>query len=184
MANTRTKTRYWQRQEKFLEEYIANGFRATTAAITAGYSKKGANSKAAQLLARVSIQQRLAVKLEPLLRKYSIDQDRVMQELVALGFGRITDVCEFGPGGVTMKQDTELSDEAIATISEVSDHFGSDGRQGIRVKLHDKLKALDKLTQIMEMVKDHRGGGIQATQINVLITANGKPVEANIVRDV
>jgi len=164
MANTPTKTRFWDRQERFLDEHIATGLKdPVTAAIVAGYSKKTARVQAFQLLARLSIQERLAVKLEPLLTKYSVDQDRVMQELVALGFGRITDVCEIGPAGVKIKEGSELSDEAIATISEASDHFGSDGRRGVKVKLHDKIKALTLLTQILQMVQDKGQGDVNLT---------------------
>lgn len=51
------------KQKAFVEAYLANGFNATQAAITAGYSKKTARSQGARLLTNVDIQAAVQARL-------------------------------------------------------------------------------------------------------------------------
>lgn len=73
-------------QEQFCHEYLVD-LNATQAAIRAGYSKNGANSKGSQLLAVVSIQDRISELKAARLERVQCDADymltRLMQEAEA-----------------------------------------------------------------------------------------------------
>jgi phage terminase small subunit len=78
------------RQSRFVDEYLCD-LNATQAAIRAGYSPKGANSKAAQLLAKVSIQAAIQEAMIERSERTEIDADFVIN-----GIAKNISRCEQG----------------------------------------------------------------------------------------
>ena len=69
------------KQEMFCKEYIID-LNGTQAAIRAGYSEKTANEQAAQLLARLSIQEYVQSLMDKRSKKVEITADNVLQDIL------------------------------------------------------------------------------------------------------
>lgn len=154
------------KQIRFCEEYIID-LNGTQAAIRAGYSPKTANEQAARLLANVSIQDKLKELQTALSEKTGITAERVLTELAAIGFFSVTDLLKIEtvdvipmPGDDDFIELEEGTDEVkpvkhtrltifdtdqvnSATIQAIASI--KQGRGGIEIKMHDKVKALELL---------------------------------------
>lgn len=170
------------KQQMFVSAYVANGFNATQAAITAQYAPQRARFTGSHLVTSRNIQAALAAKLRPLLAKQNVDADRVIARLTTLAFGTLREVAEWGPDGVSLKPSDGLTEEQAAVVREVADVFGADGRQGVRIKTHDQLAALGKLAEICHLITQHEAPR-QVQQVVVNILANGTPIKAQIIDD-
>ena len=80
-------------------------------------------------------------------KRTEITQDRVLQELAAIGFSNTADFVRVTGNGIVKLTPTDgLSEEqqrAIASIKE--------GKYGVELRLHDKLSALQMLGQHLGM---------------------------------
>ncbi len=79
------------RQARFCEEYLID-LNATQAAIRAGYSEKTANEQGAQLLAKLSIQEKITELKAERAKRTEMTQDSVIQELAAVARAEIKGV--------------------------------------------------------------------------------------------
>lgn len=133
------------REEIFCKEYVAD-FNGTRAAKAAKYSKKTAYAIANRLLKRVEVQRRIEELKEQATRKAGLTLKRVLEELGTLAFSNISDYLEFGPDGVSIRESVKMSREVLACVAEVSEITTNQGKR-VKLKLHDKAKALDSLKQ-------------------------------------
>nr|WP_282104052.1 terminase small subunit [Marinobacter alexandrii] len=74
-------TKLTAKQSRFVDEYLAD-LNGAQAAIRAGYSAKTANTKAAQLLAIVSIQEAIQERMNARSERTRIDSDFVLHGIV------------------------------------------------------------------------------------------------------
>lgn len=77
------KAKLTPKQEQFCQEYLID-LNATQAAIRAGYSKKGANVQANNLLTNINIQENIQKLQDARSKRTEIDQDYVIQGLRAV----------------------------------------------------------------------------------------------------
>ncbi|MDP9539303.1 MULTISPECIES: terminase small subunit [Pseudomonas] len=143
------------KQQRFVDEYLID-LNATQAAIRAGYSPKTADQQASRLLTNVKVRQYLAQRQGERSERTAITQDMVLRELAKIGFSDIRKVVRWGETmvhmvdgeeecaedmvpyhGLALIDSTEIDDDTAAAIAEVSQ-----GRDGLKVKLHDKKGAL------------------------------------------
>lgn len=159
------------KQRRFVDEYLID-LNATQAAIRAGYSAKTANEQGARLLANVNVQTLLTERMKDREKRTEITQDKVLAELAKIGFADIRKVVQWGNTeirinasggddgagsekmvevyhGLCLKAADEIDDSTAAAISEVSQ-----GREGLKVKLHDKRAALVDIGRHLGMFKD------------------------------
>lgn len=141
-------------QEAFCREYVAR-LNAKDAAIAAGYSTRSAMSIGAQLLQHPKVAARIAELQAPRLAKLDISADRVLNELARVAFARIDQVLTFGPSGVTPRSSDDLSEDVLAAVAEASQTLTKDGGS-IRIKLHDKLGALNALGKHLKLWQDDK----------------------------
>ena len=66
--------------------------------------------------------------------------DRIIEELVAIGFARATDYLYTKDGVLTVKDTEQLPEDAGAAIASIER-----STTGLKVKFYDKLKALEML---------------------------------------
>lgn len=148
------------KEQRFVEEYLLD-LNGAQAAIRAGYSAKGANSKAAQLLAKVSIAEAVAIAQTARSTRTQITADRVLQELARLGFSDARKL--FRPDG-SLKPAAEWDDETAAAVAgidvvEMAGGAKIGGAEGIqhvpmytkKLKLWDKNSALEKIAKHLGM---------------------------------
>lgn len=75
------------RARQFVQAYMSNGYNATHAAISAGYSKASATAKGCQLLHRPDVVALLDVERKRLADENKVTVDRITQELAKIAFG-------------------------------------------------------------------------------------------------
>jgi len=149
------------KQKRFVDEYLVD-FNATQAALRAGYSKKTANTIAAQNLAKLSIQTEISRRQKDLQRRTEVSQDRVVKELARVAFSNATNAVQVQPRTivgadgkeiviqtVVLTATAELTDDQRAAISQIKQ-----GANGIEIKMYDKLKALELLGRHIGMFND------------------------------
>ena len=143
------------KQQRFVDEYLID-LNATQAAIRAGYSEKTARSISNENLTKPDIQAAIQKGMEARSGRVAITQDMVLRELAKIGFSDIRKVVRWGETmvrmvdgeedcaddmvpyhGLALIDSAEIDDETAGAISEVSQ-----GRDGLKVKLHDKKGAL------------------------------------------
>ncbi len=175
----------------FVDEYLID-LNATQAAIRAGYSAKTASSQGERLLRNVEVQSELTKRMSARQHRTEITQDRVLQELAKIGFSDIRKIVQWGNTEVVTGVDDEgeatvevhhglrligaddIDDATAAAISEISE-----GREGLKVKLHDKKGALVDIGRHLGMFKDKveltgkDGGPIQS-----ISSVTTDPIEA------
>lgn len=149
------------KQIRFVDEYMVD-FNATQAAIRAGYSKKTAAFIGAENLKKPKIAEEIARRQKDLQRRTEVTQDRVVKELARVAFADATDYAcvetltyenedgTVSPVQIVSPKDTDtLSDDQRAAIAGIKH-----GANGIEVKLHDKIKALELLGRHIGMFND------------------------------
>lgn len=151
------------KQAEFVRQYLVD-LNATQAAIRAGYSEKTANEQGARLLANVSVSQAIAAAQAKREQRTEITADRVVAELAKIAFADPRELMEWGPEGVKLKDSADLTEEQAASVSEVSETTTKDGGS-LRLKKHDKVKALELLGRHLGMftdkVKSEISGGLE-----------------------
>lgn len=149
------------KQIRFVDEYLVD-FNATQAAIRAGYSEKNAYQIGSENLRKPQIQSEIARRQKDLQRRTEISQDRVVKELARIAFADASDYAcietymyenkegTLSPIQVVSPKDTGvLSDDQRAAIAGIKQ-----GANGIEIKLHDKIKALELLGRHIGMFND------------------------------
>lgn len=144
------------KQKRFINEYLVD-LNATQAAIRTGYSKKTARTIAADLLANPNIEITLREAQEDLAKRTQVTQEQIIGELKKIAFSRLDDFIEWGPDGIALKSSNLVAHQS-ASIADISTR-GAEG--GLRIRLHDKLKALELLGRHLGLFKDKVEVGIR-----------------------
>ena len=144
-----------EKQKIFADEYLLdlNATRAYLVAYPSVKKEQTAAAAGARMLRNVKVQEYISERMQERQKRTEVTQDRVVQELAAIAFARVTDYVSIksnGPAAVVMIKSTEdLSDEQIRAIAGIKE-----GANGIEVKLNDKQKALELLGRHLGMWND------------------------------
>ena len=132
-------------QLAFVEEYTRDldGARAVRA-ISKRADKASEAVQAAQWLANPLISQRVQERLRKLAEERGLSPQRIIDELIPIAFQDPRGVMSWGPDGVELRDSRDLTREDAICISEVSQTV-SPGGGTLKIKLHDKLRALEML---------------------------------------
>jgi phage terminase small subunit len=169
------------KQKKFADEYLID-LNATQAAIRAGYSVKTANEQGARLLAKVSVQAYIQLRMKDRSRRTEITQDRVLQELAAIGFAKAVDVARVvrrqgtepildAEGNETGVRSYEYQTVEIVDTDQVPDDTQiaiasiKRDKYGIEVKMHDKVKALELMGKHLGIFQENINLKLDATEL-------------------
>ena len=151
------------KQERFCREYVVH-HNGTKAAISTGYAERSADVTASRLLRNARVRERIAQLEGEAAARLEIKLDRVVGELACVAFARFDQVAEIGPFGVTPRSWDEIPENVRAAVAEVVQRDTESGGS-IRIKMLDKLAALDKLMR-------HLGGYEDAKRdTNPMLTA-------------
>jgi phage terminase small subunit len=146
------------RQEKFVVEYLKDG-NGTQAAIRAGYSPKGADVRAIQLLAIDRIAAKIEAGRNRILSRTEISVGRVLREFACLAF--LDPAKLFNAQGelLPIREMPEDARRALAGI-EIEELFeyerGSRSQVGNlrKIRLTSKLGALETLAKHLGMLRE------------------------------
>lgn len=154
------------KQQRFVAEYLVD-FNATQAAIRAGYSKRSAQVIGAENLVKPMIIAEIQRLSRPIAKKLDISREWVMRELSYVAGARLPDFVsvtteqapELGihpltgevvmmPTGwrqsVKVADTDDLPEDKRAALAGIKQ-----GANGIEIKLHDKVRALELLGKAM-----------------------------------
>ena|SRR5438046_2884840 len=151
-----------KRYELFAREYVID-LNGTRAAIAAGYSQKGADSKAAQLLGNVRVRKLVDAHLSRRATKLELKAEKVAEELQRMAFSNILDFMEIDeqgrPVGLNLANITRDQAAAIQEITEDTTGGTGDGERRLilrtKFKLADKGKSLELLGRHLGMFQDN-----------------------------
>lgn len=138
---------YTERWKLFALYYIQS-FSPQQAALQAGYSKKTAAVAGKYLMKDKRVLKIIEEVKAVINKKLFIDSYDIIQEYISIAFADITDYVEFN-GPMVLLKNSELVDGKL--ISEVKQ-----GKDGITIKMHDKMKALEKLEKLLDVIPDKR----------------------------
>ena len=150
------KTLFTPKEARYCEEYLKD-FDAAAAARRAGYAvstKSAASSRGYEVSQRPHIKIELARRMQAISDECGVTVDRIVRELCAIAFANPRSVMSWGPDGVTLRDSSDLTDTEAAAVAEVGEVPLKDGGVAVRLKLQDKLGALNSLAKYKEMFKD------------------------------
>lgn len=133
-------------QLAFVTNYMVS-LNAKKAALAAGYSEASAETQGWQLLHNPIVSKELRKRMKRRAKRLDLTAENVLREIARIAFSDIRAVAEIGATGVTFKTSDELHPDAAAAIQSIQSDtkVGKLGESSttLKVKLHDKMKALD-----------------------------------------
>lgn len=156
---TEPRKRLNPKHRLFVRQYCRTR-NATKAAVLAGYSQKSAGAIGGELLQKPEIVEAIEIGLARLAEKIDVDAERVIQEYAKIAFARPDDVIRWEDGKLVLTDIDDLDEVTLASIAEVTQTASGD----IRVKFHDKPKALEALARHLDLFsKDNTRRNINLT---------------------
>jgi phage terminase small subunit len=153
------------KREDFCQQYMIDNDGAK-AARRAGYSEKTATVQAAQILAILNVQERIAELRADRLQRTQITQDEVLREIHALGMANFFDYAEPDEGGgvkIKMKDDIPIEKQGAVKGMKVKRRIFEDQKDdseqmvvidSIEYIMHDKVQPLKMLANHVGLVVD------------------------------
>lgn len=144
------------KQENFCRAYVETG--NASEAYRRAYNAESMQAdsihvNASQLLKNDKVSARVAALQAELAARHRITADKIIVELGKIGFADAGDYFSWGPDGVTVKPSSELTAEQRAVVAEASQTVSATGGT-IKVKLADKIQALDRLGRHLGLFTD------------------------------
>ena len=136
------------KRQRFVDEYCID-FNGKQAAIRAGYSVRSANEQAARLLTNDNVKKALEEKKLEIAKESKLKTSDVIDELRKIAFSDITQLLSFNNSKAKIKSSRKLSEDAKKTIASVSQT-----QNGLTIKMHDKVKALELLGRYLNIFTD------------------------------
>lgn len=110
-------------------------------------------SRASELMADRKVSGRVSELMAKAAAANEVTQERIVAELAKVAFGDKRALMKWGPNGVLLIDSDTLQEDAVAMVSEVQETVTKDGGS-IRLKTHDKVKALELLGRHCGMFTD------------------------------
>ena len=154
------------KQAAFVQEYLVD-LNGAAAARRAGYKVKNADQLGTQLLGKTSITTAIQAAIAERSARTAVTQDRVVLELARIAFMDMSRLVKFEGGKMTITETAELAEDDRRALSELSESGTENGRTR-KVKVHDKLKALELLGKHLAMFTDRQEVAITAPEALLL----------------
>lgn len=150
-------------KERLFCLYYVKYFNGTQAALKSGYTKESAHVQASRLLRRERVSSYIKELKGELIESVFVEAMDVLKEYIKIAFADITNYLNFGQREITIQDD---EGNEVTRLVNFVDLYEADmvdgsiitevkqGRDGISVKLADKMKALDKLAQYFDLVPE------------------------------
>lgn len=129
------------KQSRFVDEYLID-LNATQAAVRAGYSAHTAGKIGAQLLGKTSVQATIRARQAVLRERTLVQQEQVIAALAAIAFADVLNYVEADEGGERLRALSSLTPIQRLAIADAKQY-----KNGFRLRLHDKFKALELLAK-------------------------------------
>lgn len=184
----------------FVMEYLRD-FNATRAAMAAGYSKRSAYTEGWRLLKHADVQSEIKRLQEEMAGELWLDIKRVIAEYMKIAFADVADVLDFGMeekavydmegnpvpdpetgeqmkykrNYVTFKNVDQIDSSVISEVKQ--------GKDGVSIKLHDKMRALEKLEKYLGYMTEEDRLKLDKlrAEVKTLQGDGGKPVDDGFI---
>ncbi len=137
-----------EKQKRFVQEYLVD-LNATAAAKRAGYKDPNIGR---QLITKNNVSAEIQKAMEKRSTRTEITQDRVLQELAAIGFAKGTDYAQVVSGLVLVNDTDQLTEQQKAAIVSIKQT-----KEGVEVKLASKERALELLAKHLGLLAERPG---------------------------
>lgn len=117
--------------------------------------------RASRLAGNAKVQSRANELKAKAAAENEITVERIQRELAKIAFGDPRDLMSWGPGGVKLRDSGDLTPEQAVAVAEVTETVTKDGGS-IKLKKHDKVKALELLGRIHGAFGDGQKLSIEA----------------------
>lgn len=156
-------------ERAFVDAYLETG--SASAAYRAAYDTSGTAEntiwrKAHVVSHRPSVAAEIERRMAEAALRADVSRDRIVAELAKIAFSSIRQTVRWTETGVALIPSEEIEDDAAAAVAEVSE-----GKDGIRIKRHDKVRALELLGRHLQMWND----ADVSVPITLHVTDYGKP---------
>jgi len=141
------KTDIPDRYKMFIMYYLQS-FNASQSARRAGYTKHSSNNVAHQIMNNDRVKPILEEAKKIMRSDIYINASNIIDEYIKIAFADITEFVEFSENGVKLKNSDSVDGRLITEVKQ--------GRDGLNIKLADKMKALEKLDKLFEVMPDKR----------------------------
>lgn len=178
MANAQKLT---AKQEKFAQTFLETGNASEAyrqAYDVSRMSEKTVRKRACEEAQKPAVAARIEDLRDQAAERHDVSVGRIITELARVAFADISDVASFGPEGVKVKDSAGLTENQRRAIAEVSETKTQAGGT-VRVKQHDKLKALELLGKWQKMFVDRNelsgpDGGPLPAAVQIYLPDNGR----------
>lgn len=147
-----------EKQRLFCLYYI-KCFNATMAAIKAGYSKEYAHTEGSRLLRNVKVAAEIRRLKGEVVETLFIDAMDVLQQYAKIAFADLGDYVRFSGYAVQLANCDTVDTSVLSEVKE--------GKDGVSIKLVDKMKALEKLEQYFDLLPDKWQRQVEEEKLNI-----------------
>lgn len=112
------------------------------------------SQKANRISTNPEVRNRIAEIRAQMATRTAITAQQVLEELAKIGFANAGDMIRIGEDGTTSVDLSELTPDQKAAIQEIDIVTNPDGKQKIKVKLHDKRAALMDIGKHLGMFRE------------------------------
>jgi len=137
--------------KRFCDAYLVdlNGTNAYRAAYPNIKNDQTAGAAAARMLKDVRVQEYLKIRQDARMKRLEMKQDDVLLELYKIVRAQVTDFASINNGAVFIKATGNLTEDQKTAIASIKE-----GANGVELKLHDKMKALELIGRHLGMFND------------------------------
>jgi phage terminase small subunit len=157
--------------------YYVKSFNATQSAIKANYAPGSAHVEGSRLLRNDKIAKEIRRIKSEMTSDVFIEARDVLEKYIKIAFTDITDYLSFGRKevmtGYTEDGEEELTEVNYLEFKDSSEIDGTlisevkQGKDGVSIKLEDKMKALEKLSQYFDLFPDKFKRDIESEKLKI-----------------
>ncbi|WP_446662964.1 terminase small subunit [Geobacillus sp. CCR] len=165
-----------EKQRLFCIYYVKN-FNATQAAIKAGYAPESAHVEGSRLLRNAKVAAEIKRIKQEMTSGLFIEAMDVLREYIKIAFADITDFVTFGKKEIKIGEDEEGNPiTRMVNYVDFKDSHMIDGtivtevkqgKDGVSIKLADKMKALEKLSLYFDLFPDNFKRKIEEEKLKI-----------------
>lgn len=147
IQNILDKNSLTDRERLFVMNYLKT-FNTTQSAIAAGYAKASAHTKGTVIMGRKQVYNAITEVRKLVNKQLLIDAYDIINEYIRVAFADITNYVTFDGEEVKLKNSASVDGSLVSEVKQ--------SREGVSLKLNDKMKALERLEKLFEIMPDRR----------------------------
>jgi phage terminase small subunit len=148
-----------EQEELFVYNYL-KCFNATSAAMKAGHSSLNSYREAEKMMAKPQVKAFLSYIKQQRNQELFLEAVDIMKEYMRIAFADITDFVEFSGYSVKLKPSNKVDGHVIQEVAE--------GKEGVKIKLHDKMEALKRLERFYFVLPDDERIAIEKEKLKLM----------------